>query len=301
MESSGGSSGIALFDGSNFPMWKARILARLDALGVKEVVDLDQTPDLDLEDAGFKTHNAKANDTIMRFIADSHLDYVLGEKTAYGMMEKLSSTFARSSRTSRIYYRMKWEALRCDEHEPLRQFFSHLDAATREYVAVGGVVTEMDKVERLLIAMPERYRAVVAVLETMDDDHLTVQVYKSRLLADKLRSQIMDSSSGANDSQSAEVAFHASIKSKSQSVRRLATWFYLVLSGVAGHKRNVCPKKPKPKFKPKGQASTANHDSNQWEQPNDDTRPFSLFAACMSGGRLTNLRLSFTPAVPTTL
>ena len=130
MESS--NAGIALFDGTNFPTWKCRVISRLDALGVKEVIDVEETPTADdLEEPVFHNHNAKAKDTIIRCIADSHLEYVIGEDTAYGMLEKLTSIFARSSRKSRIFYRMKWESLRCGEYEPLRQFFTHLDAAAQ--------------------------------------------------------------------------------------------------------------------------------------------------------------------------
>ena len=146
-------------------------MARLATQGVKEVVELTERPsEEDLEEPEFKSHNYKAMNTIIRNIADSHLEYVINGSSAYGMIEKLTSIFTRSSRKSRIFYRMRWEAFRCGEHEPLRQFFTHLDTATREYVAVGGVVTEMDKMERLLIAMPDRFRAVVVVLESMDED-----------------------------------------------------------------------------------------------------------------------------------
>ena len=114
-------------------------------------------------------------------------------------------------------------------------------------------MTEMDKVERLLIAMPERYRAVVAVLETMDDEKLTVEMCKARLLEDELRNQIMDTT--ASDSQSAGAAFN-SVNTKRHSARPPpnlppgAVWCYDC--GVAGHKRPACPKKStqKPKFKP---------------------------------------------------
>ena len=76
------SSGIAPFDETNFQMWKCRVMARLDALGVKEVVEGNENPIDDLAELAFYKHNAKAKDTILRFIADSHLEYVINEDTA---------------------------------------------------------------------------------------------------------------------------------------------------------------------------------------------------------------------------
>lgn len=282
MDNSSTTNGLPLFDGTNFANWKTRMLFYLGSLGLRYCVELPDNTDT--SDTVFIRHDEKAQNAIARFISDEFLEYVRDCSSATEMWQELNKNFARQSIKGRIYYRRNWEMLSFDENDSLKHFFATFDSCAREYTAAGGTLSQEDRIERLLISMPESYESVINVIESIDSKDLTFNDVKSKLLEEEMKKKIRTSkASNFKSENSAGAAFYSNNNNYHPNKNtNKPDRIYCYNCGDPGHKSPQCPKPKKPKkFNNNNYNKKNNRNANVAERENDDNddnydRSFSL-------------------------
>ncbi|WP_369199192.1 hypothetical protein, partial [Streptomyces djakartensis] len=114
--------------------------------------------------------------------------------------------------------------------------------AVRDYKAAGGSVDSNEQVVNVLMAMPASYSNTVAALETLEEEELTWDRAKGRLLEAELKLSSKDR----------EVVGETPVAFQSQSKRQPITCFKCA---KVGHKADRC----RSRFKPKKKSNQANY------------------------------------------
>lgn len=83
-----------------------------------------------------------AKTPIIKYVANSHLDYLRGKAKALDMWKALVDTFERKSVASRIFLKKKLVHMTCGEGEPLSGYFIKFEKAVRDLKAAGGNMEE---------------------------------------------------------------------------------------------------------------------------------------------------------------
>lgn len=71
--------------------------------------------------------------------------------------------------------------MKCKKDKSLGSFFMKFEGAVRAYKSTEGTVDESKLIIFLLIVMPSEYSTVVATLETLEENDLTMDRLKGRL------------------------------------------------------------------------------------------------------------------------
>lgn len=124
-------------------------------------------------------------------MADTHLEYLQGQKTAYEMWESLRSGFERQSLATQNRIKRQIETFRKRQNENLTEHFLHFEQLIREYKSAGGQLSERECVLQLFQSLPmKEYQTVISTLETLslaDESLITLTVVKGRLLDEETK------------------------------------------------------------------------------------------------------------------
>lgn len=202
---------LPCFSGTNYSVWKFRVHTLLKKDNLFDVSQTEPTA-ANQQENSWINKNARACNVIVRCLADSHVDYVVEETSAYGMFQKLDAVFNRKTIGTKIYLRKTLTSLKCHEGQPLELFFKQFETAARSFKSAGGTLDELEEIILLLSAMPESYESVVTALETLDESALTIDRVKSRLLECELKMSL-DHGNKSNHTET-PVAFGAMKKNK---------------------------------------------------------------------------------------
>lgn len=196
------------------------------------------------EKQSYQKKDKKCKSSIIKRIADSHLEYVKDAKTSFQMWNSLKDTFARTGIASQLFLRKNLLSLKFDHAvSTLTAHFLQFDKLVRELKSTGANMENSDVVCHLLLTMPAEYEIVVTALETLPAEQLTVTFVKNRLLDEETKRR------GSNDDSlsQAPAAFAATsrrrggkfvpgkkvIDKKNYKCHRC---------GQYGHFRHECPK-----------------------------------------------------------
>lgn len=194
---------IPMFDGTNFPSWKFRMLTVLEEHELKECVEEEvgevEALIIKAEDSEAvkkkkkedtekrKKRDRKCKSFIISRISDSQLEYVQDQPTPKAMWVALHKVFERKSIASRLHLKKKLLTLRHESGTSLQEHFLIFDRVVREYKATGAMIDDIDVVCHLLLTLGPRFATVVTALETMPEENLTLEFVKCRLLDEEIK------------------------------------------------------------------------------------------------------------------
>lgn len=91
-----------------------------------------------------KKNDRKCKSLIVQRIANSHLEYIKDEETAYGIWNILKNTFERKGIASQLRIRKKLLTMKFDTSETMSVHFLKFDRLIRELKSTDAVVEKTD-------------------------------------------------------------------------------------------------------------------------------------------------------------
>lgn len=263
MEKDSDAVRVPLFDGTNYPSWKFRMLVVLEEHEMTECIEeevaevetlrVSATDNESVKAAKLvalearKKKDRKCKSILISRISDSQLEYVQDQPTPRSIWLALQRVFERKSIASRLHLKKKLLTLR-HEGGDLQEHFLRFDRLVREYKSTGAVIEDIDVVCHLLITLGSEYATVVTAIETMPEEHLTLEFVKCRLLDEEIKCRGKDF-----DSISVKREPSAFAGKPTGAVKK---WKCFACSKV-GHKAADCPERQKVK-KGENKKSSAN-------------------------------------------
>lgn len=193
---------VPLFDGTNYPSWKFRMLVVLEEHELTECIEREVTEvevlrinQSDNESAKAaklialehrKKKDRKCKSILISRISDNQLEYVQDQPSPKKIWLALQRVFERKSVASRLHLKKRLLTLR-HEGGDLQGHFLTFDRLIREYKSTGAVIEDIDVVCHLLLTLGPEYDTVVTAIETMPEEHLTLEFVKCRLLDEEIK------------------------------------------------------------------------------------------------------------------
>lgn len=177
---------IPQFDGTNFNNWKYRVGILLNERGLRRYIEEYLNDILAIakaeEQGGIKLEEKKCISILVQTIHDEQLEYVKEKRTAKEMFDTLCGIFERKSIASQLLLRKQLLTMRHDENDSITDYFIRFDTMIRELKSTGAKMEELDIVVHLLLTLPKGYNNLVTALETIDQEKLTLEFIKTRLM-----------------------------------------------------------------------------------------------------------------------
>lgn len=272
---------IPLFDGSNYENWKFRIECLSDE---KELLQLiierlyEEAGSTETEservlreqrNSKLKVKDKKCKNLIVQKIAESHISYAMGKKTAYDVWKVLEEIYQRKSLAEQFRVR-KMLLTGSGKHNPatesMEQHFQKFNKLICQLKATGGKLEEINIICHLLLSMPPEYNVVCTAIETMTAKNLSLNFVKNRLLDEESKrmlqgkkakhvsepgSSIASSTYSKRGREKSSRGNRSGLKSGSHSsnqeifVASKPTFPYNCHNcGLVGHKQSECKKTP---------------------------------------------------------
>lgn len=177
---------IPQFDGTNFNNWKYRVGILLDERGLRRYIEENLDDILTSVEAeqrgGIILEEKKCISILVQTIHDGQLEYVKEKRTAKEMFDTLCGIFERKSIASQLLLRRQLLMMKYDESDSITDYFLRFDTMIRELKSTGAKMEELDIVVHLLLTLPKGYDNLVTALETIDQEKLTLEFVKTRLM-----------------------------------------------------------------------------------------------------------------------
>lgn len=274
---------LPLFDGTNFAAWKFRMKILLEeheleecirtyAAEVAELQDLvGDTAEVKLQKKTARERRSKKDrrckSLLVSRIHDTQLEYIQDKQHPKDVWDALARVFERRSIASRMHLKREMLTLRLDGAS-LQQHFLKFDKLVREYRATGADLDELDVVCHLLLTLGPLYSTVVTAIETMPENHLSLEFVKCRLLDEETKQKGMELCTSQKD----ETAFAG-------STHHMVKTFKCFGCKQQGHKLVDCPAKKQSKKEQKSKAHMVEQSEvcfigvSRGKQPTEDRIP----------------------------
>lgn len=178
---------IPLFNGTGFGNWRFRIEGVLDEKGLLKFIEKDFAEILATgkdEDAKekLKKSERQCRNIIIQTVHDDQLENIKDKKTAKEMIDSLAKIYERKSIAGQLLLRRQLLTMKYSESDEMSEHLLKFDKKIRELKSSGAKMEDLDIVCHLLLTLPKGYNFLVTAIETMDQDKITVDFVKSRLL-----------------------------------------------------------------------------------------------------------------------
>ncbi|KAF2890153.1 hypothetical protein ILUMI_16020, partial [Ignelater luminosus] len=194
---------------------------------VKELEELLEGKDEKIKE-NLRKQEKKAKAIIVNHIADTRLEYIKSEKTVKGVYDKLKSQFERSSISNQLFIRKKLLLMKYNEAYDMNVYLLNFEKTIRQLKEAAGKMEDLDCVCHLLLSLPKSYEAVVAALETLDQQKLTLDFLKSRLMDEYNKRKNQNCATSSRDDSTAFGPSKVKFK------------YNCYNCGKPGHKRSEC-------------------------------------------------------------
>lgn len=177
---------IPQFDGTNFSNWKYRVGVLLDEKGLRKYIEktleviLTEVDPTKRDEA--KTEEKKCISILVQSIHDSQLEYVREKTLAKDMFDALCAIFERKSIATQLLLRKELLMMKYNTNDDITNHFLRFDRKIRELKSTGAKMEELDVVVHLLLTLPNQYDGLVTALETMEQEKLSMDFVKTRLM-----------------------------------------------------------------------------------------------------------------------
>lgn len=186
---------IPTFNGNNFGSWKFRLEAILDQHDliqfikksleeiIQEIEQGNKSPEeKEKEIIKIMKSEKKCKSLVINCIGDEQLEHIKDKARAKEIFETLKAIFERKSIVNQLYLRKRLFTTRYNEEDDMNQYILNFDKMIRELKEAGAKIDDFDIICHLLLSLPKSFDAVVAVLETLEQERLTLELVKTRLI-----------------------------------------------------------------------------------------------------------------------
>lgn len=186
-ESTNKVTGIPLFDGTNFNNWKFRVEMALDERGLGQFIErklrslLDEAKNEKEREKVTKSEKQCKN-IIVQSVHDCQLENIKDKETAKDMIDGLAKIYERKSIAGQLLLKRQLLTMKYSESDDMTEHLLNFDKRIRELKSAGANMENLDIVVHLLITLPKGYENLVVAIETKDQDKVTLDFVKSRLL-----------------------------------------------------------------------------------------------------------------------
>lgn len=189
-----------IFDGRNWSDWKFRMNLIFEERVLKAPLEptfstLIQNTKEESDKAILRKTERECKSLLVQCLADGMLEYIKDAPTAYDMFEILRAKFEKKGILSQTFCRKKLLALKFDDSGNLADFFLEFDSLLRQLKESGVSVPENESVSYLLLTLPSPFDPILTALETVEDEKLTLNYVKEKLLNFELKKSEPETSS----------------------------------------------------------------------------------------------------------
>jgi len=272
---SGARIEVGKFDGrGDYTMWKEKLLAHSNMLGLSSVLREAETPmgkerDSEKSDEeekeerekmeAFEEKKRKARSTIVLSISDRVLRKIKKETTAAAMLEALDRLYMSKALPNRIYLKQKLYSFKMSENLSIEGNIDEFLHIVAHLENLNVLVFDEDQAILLLMSLPKPFDQLKDTLKyssgkiVLSLDEVTTAIYSKELVFGSVKKSIKGQAEGlyvkdkaANRGRSEQKEKGKGKRSKSNSKR--GCW----ICGEDGHLKSTCPNKNKPQFKNQG-------------------------------------------------
>lgn len=169
---------IPRFSGSNYSIWKHRILLFLE---FKECLEPATRDRINEEEAEWKKKDLRARNIIYCSVTDDQLEFVRGETTARAILKKFDQLYLRESTALQLNIRSKLNRLSLRDFDNASAFFCEFEKLINELKSAGANINEREKLDYLLKTLPESMFHVADIIDSQPEQERTCEFLKSKI------------------------------------------------------------------------------------------------------------------------
>ncbi|KAF2886707.1 hypothetical protein ILUMI_19467 [Ignelater luminosus] len=165
---------LQMFEGTNYDKWKFRLNLFLEMKECNEVILYEQKPSTITEDA-WKKKEIKAKNYIVNTITNTQLELIISETSARKMIENLDEIYLIKNSAMKLLRKRKLLDLKMQENENPTDFFNKSEKQLNELKNSGETVSGIDKLNYLLLALPETLSHIVDIVDALPQKDRSVE------------------------------------------------------------------------------------------------------------------------------
>ena len=169
---------IPIFDGTDYTNWKIRIFKFLQFKKCKDVVMRAKTS---TDNDEWDDRDVQATNYIYSAITNKQLEYISELDTAYEIIQKFDEMYLKKSTALQIVCRHNLESVKFKNYSEVSLFFDDFEKAVNELKQAGAVVSETEKLNYMLKALPVSYSYIGDLIDVLPEGERTVDYLKSKI------------------------------------------------------------------------------------------------------------------------
>ena len=206
---------VAKLNNSNYQIWKFKVKMLLIREDTWKVVQGD-TPDPVPDD--WQRKDEKAQCTISLTVEDNQLVHICNCTSAKDMWKQLQKVHERSNLSSKMYLRKKLYKMRLQDDQNMQEYISAVLRLVEQLRGVGEEVSDQQVATLLLCGLPDEYETLITALEARDEDELTLEYVKNKLVDAYKRKK--DSEADSTESRTESAMYSGKIRPHSHMNNR---------------------------------------------------------------------------------
>ncbi|CAB3248534.1 unnamed protein product [Arctia plantaginis] len=188
---------IPILDGSEYHNWKIRMFKFLQFKNCKDVVERAKRS---TDDGKWIERDIQATNYIYCGITNKQLEYISELETAYEIIKKFDEMYLKKSTALQIVCRHNLESIKLKNFTEVTSFFDHFEKAVNELKQAGATITEQEKLNYMLKALPGSYSYLGDLIDILPENDRNVDYLKSKI---KLKMSENESAAPVHDSSNA--------------------------------------------------------------------------------------------------
>lgn len=171
---------LQIFDGKGYDKWRYRLMLFLEMKECNEVILKEARP-AEITEAVWKKKEIKAKNYLINSVNNTQLELIISASTAKDMVKKLDETYLVKNSTMKLLCKRKLLDLKMKDTESPVDFFNDVEKLVNELKNAGENVTEEDKLNYLLLALPESQSHIVDIIDALPTNENKVEYVKTKL------------------------------------------------------------------------------------------------------------------------
>lgn len=185
---------LQMFDGTGYDKWRYRLQLFLEMKDCESVILKKERPQ-EITELDWRKKELKAKNYIVNRINNTQLELIISENTSYQMIKKLDETYLVKSTAMKLLCKIKLLDLKMKETESPIEFFNDFEKLINELRNAGENVTDEDKLNYLLLAIPENVSHIVDIVDALPKGENPIEYVKTKLLFEFKRKEGVEKNS----------------------------------------------------------------------------------------------------------
>lgn len=171
---------LQIFDGVNYDKWRFRLKLFLEMKECIDVIKYETRPST-IQEESWNKKETKAKNYIVNSISNTQLELIITEESAKKMVEKLDEIYLVKSSAIKLLCKRKLLEVKMKENENPKEFFNEFERLINQLKNAGETVSNEDKLNYLLLALPENMSHIVDIMDALPDKEKSVEYVKTKL------------------------------------------------------------------------------------------------------------------------